>query len=204
MKMDLIKDSKKLIVLFLGYGFDKSSISHLKLGDYGLLVVSDYSDLGFDKEILIDKDIYLIAWSMGVWAANLALKNTPLKVAIAINGTPFGIDEKYGIKKDIFYKSISEFDFEGFKRLCFLGINEQKLKDFTFNQNTKIELINLYKNAILPCDNAISWDRAYVSKRDLVFDNRAVLEYFKDKARIINAPHFAFFNFKSFGEIVEI
>ena len=107
MKMDLIKDSKKLIVLFLGYGFDKSSISHLKLGDYGLLVVSDYSDLGFDKEILIDKDIYLIAWSMGVWAANLALKNTPLKVAIAINGTPFGIDEKYGIKKDIFYKSIS-------------------------------------------------------------------------------------------------
>ncbi|MDY6057252.1 MAG: DUF452 family protein, partial [Campylobacter lanienae] len=76
MKMDLIKDSKKLIVLFLGYGFDKSSISHLELGDYGLLVVSDYSDLGFDKEMLIDKDIYLIAWSMGVWAANLALKNT--------------------------------------------------------------------------------------------------------------------------------
>ncbi|ARR01573.1 DUF452 domain protein [Campylobacter vicugnae] len=204
MKIDLIKDAKKLIVLFLGYGFDKSSISHLELGDYGLLVVSDYSNLSFDREILANKDIYLISWSMGVWAANLALKNTPLKVAIAINGTPFGIDEKYGIKKDIFYKSISEFDFESFKKLCFLGINEQKFKDFTFNKNAKIELINLYKNAILPCENAISWDRAYISKRDLVFDNRAVLEYFKDKARIINAPHFIFFNFKSFGEIVEI
>lgn len=204
MKIDFIKEAKKLIVLFLGYGFDKSSISHLELGDYGLLVVSDYSDLSFDREILANKDIYLISWSMGVWAANLALKNTPLKVAIAINGTPFGIDEKYGIKKDIFYKSISEFDFESFKKLCFLGINEQKFKDFTFNKNAKIELINLYKNAILPCENAISWDRAYISKRDLVFDNRAVLEYFKDKARIINAPHFIFFNFKSFGEIVEI
>lgn len=204
MKIDLIKEAKKLIVLFLGYGFDKSSISHLELGDYGLLVVSDYSNLSFDREILANKDIYLISWSMGVWAANLALKNTPLKVAIAINGTPFGIDEKYGIKKDIFYKSISEFDFESFKKLCFLGINEQKFKDFTFNKNAKIELINLYKNAILPCENAISWDRAYISKRDLVFDNRAVLEYFKDKARIINAPHFIFFNFKSFGEIVEI
>lgn len=204
MKIDLIKEAKKLIVLFLGYGFDKSSISHLELGDYGLLVVSDYSNLNFDREILANKDIYLISWSMGVWAANLALKNTPLKVAIAINGTPFGIDEKYGIKKDIFYKSISEFDFESFKKLCFLGINEQKFKDFTFNKNAKIELINLYKNAILPCENAISWDRAYISKRDLVFDNRAVLEYFKDKARIINAPHFIFFNFKSFGEIVEI
>ena len=81
MKIDLIKDAKKLIVLFLGYGFDKSSISHLELGDYGLLVVSDYSNLSFDREILANKDIYLISWSMGVWAANLALKNTPLKVA---------------------------------------------------------------------------------------------------------------------------
>ena len=204
MKIDLIKDSKKLIVLFLGYGFDKSSISHLELGDYGLLVVSDYSDLRFDGGILANKDIYLISWSMGVWAANLVLQNTPLKVAIAINGTPFGIDEKYGIKKDIFYKSISEFDFESFKKLCFLGINKQKFQNFTFNQNAKIELINLYKNAILPCQNHILWDRAYVSKRDLIFDNRAVLAYFKDKAKIINAPHFAFFNFKSFGEIVEI
>ncbi|MEE3776314.1 pimeloyl-ACP methyl esterase BioG family protein [Campylobacter sp. CX2-4080-23] len=204
MKIDLIKDSKKLIVLFLGYGFDKSSISHLELGDYGLLVVSDYSDLRFDGGILANKDIYLISWSMGVWAANLALQNTPLKVAIAINGTPFGIDEKYGIKKDIFYKSISEFDFESFKKLCFLGINKQKFQNFTFNQNAKIEIINLYKNAILPCQNHILWDRAYVSKRDLIFDNRAVLAYFNDKAKIINAPHFAFFNFKSFGEIVEI
>ncbi|RAZ61070.1 pimeloyl-ACP methyl esterase BioG family protein, partial [Campylobacter hyointestinalis] len=69
MKIDLIKDKKKLILLFLGYSFTPSSVKHLNIDDYGLCVVYDYSDLKFDYEILKEKEIYLIAWSMGVWAA---------------------------------------------------------------------------------------------------------------------------------------
>lgn len=204
MKIDLIKDKKKLILLFLGYSFTPSSVKHLNIDDYGLCVVYDYSDLKFDYEILKEKEIYLIAWSMGVWAANLVLKDIKLKTAVAINGTPFGIDDEFGIKKDIFYKSISDYDFESFKKLCFLGISENKIKDFKFNQNAKFELINLYKNASQKNEDHINWNKAIISKKDLIFPSKVCLDYFKQKAVCINAPHFVFFKFKSFGEIFEI
>ncbi|WKW29221.1 DUF452 family protein [Campylobacter fetus subsp. venerealis bv. intermedius] len=120
MKIDIIKkDGKKLILLFLGYSFTPSCVEHLEVGDFALAVIYDYSELEFDHSFLKDKDIYLVSWSMGVWAANLVLKNIPLKKSIAINGTPFGIDEKYGINAGNFYKTITNYDFENFKKFCF-------------------------------------------------------------------------------------
>ncbi|OCR89112.1 hypothetical protein CFT12S00416_04780 [Campylobacter fetus subsp. testudinum] len=204
MKIDLIKkDGEKLILLFLGYSFMADCIKHLEVGDYSLAVIYDYSELSFDDSFLKDKDIYLVSWSMGVWAANLVLKNIPLKKSIAINGTPFGIDDKYGINAGNFYKTITNYNFESFKKLCFLGIPPEKISNFEFNKNAKLELINLYKNAIKPCDNNICWDKAIISKKDLIFPPKAS-EYFSCQKIYINAPHFAFFNFKGFGDIVEI
>lgn len=50
MKFELIKDAKKLILCFLGYSFLPSSLAHLELGEYGLGVFYDYSDVSFDLE----------------------------------------------------------------------------------------------------------------------------------------------------------
>lgn len=206
MKIEFVKNNnKKLILLFLGYSFLPSCIKHLKLEEYDLCVVYDYSSLEFDKQILKEKEIYLIAWSMGVWAANLVLDGMSLKRAIAINGTPFGIDDELGIPKAAFKKSIDEFDFDEFKKICFL--KELTKVDFSFNQNAKFELENIYLNSSKPVQNTIKWDKFIISKKDFVFPPKAVQkasDKLEVKYEIINAPHFIFFNYKGFGDIVEI
>lgn len=192
-------NSNKIILLFLGYSFNPSCVKHLYNSD--LIVVYDYQDLNFDPSFLKDKEIYLIAWSMGVWVANLVLSDLPLKYALAINGTPFGIDDHFGIPAKSFKKSIEEFDFEFFKRNCFL--NEISKVNFTFNKNPKLELENIYINALKPSKNNIKWDKVIISKRDLIFPPKAC-EWFNCKKVYINSSHFVFFKFNNIGEIFEI
>lgn len=203
MKTKFLTNNKadKLILFFLGYGFTPEALSHLEYDKYSVCCVYDYSDLSFNIDFLEGKEIYLIAWSMGVWVANFTLKNIRLNRAIAINGTPFGIDDKFGINAASFQKSIEEFDFEGFKRLCFL--NELKRVNFGFNKNPITELKNIFYNAKKPCENTIKWDKAIISKKDLICKPSA-MEWFVCPKIYLNAPHFVFFEFKSFGEIIEI
>ena len=86
---------------------------------------------------------------MGVFAANLAFNNAPvfnIKYALAINGTPLGIDELYGIKQSDFKSSMDNFNFALFKKGCFL--KDLSRVDFGFNENAKAELNDAYNEAI--------------------------------------------------------
>ena len=80
MKYELIKKSPKMIIAFLGYSFLPKSLAHLELGEYGLGVVYEYSELSFDKlefSKLLGEQNYLFAFSMGVAVAN-RLSRVPL------------------------------------------------------------------------------------------------------------------------------
>lgn len=233
MRFKLVKDSKKLILCFLGYSFLPDSLKHLELGEYGLGVLYDYSDGDFSLDALnlrcckphntsaslnllsrdfFGKDIYLIAFSMGVFAANLAFNNAPvfnIKYALAINGTPLGIDELYGIKQSDFKSSMDNFNFALFKKGCFL--KDLSRVDFGFNENAKAELNALYNAAInAPKQKSkIAWDKAIISKKDLIFPPKAVQNYFRNcepkcALKSINAPHFAFYNFTTWEQILAL
>ncbi|CZE51258.1 pimeloyl-ACP methyl esterase BioG family protein [Campylobacter geochelonis] len=202
MKLEIVKNSGgKVVLLFLGYSFLPECVKHLELGEFDLYVVYDYCDMKLDTSFLQGKELYLVAWSMGVWACSLALKGFEFKKAIAINGTPCGIDDEFGIAKMAFKKSIDEFDFDGFKKICFLKDLEKI--NFSFNKNAKLELENIYKNSDKKAIDSICWDKAIISKKDFVFPPKSC-EWFKCQKEFINAPHFPFFYYKSFGEILEI
>lgn len=206
MKIKILKDSgKPLILVFLGYSFIPECLKSLETGEFDLAVIYDYKSLDFDAEFknsLKGREIYLIAWSMGVWAANLVLNGVVVKKSIAINGTPLGIDDKFGIPREIFQKSIDEFDFENFKKICFL--KELGRVDFGFSEYPKLELESIFSNANSQVQNTIEWDVAIISKKDFIFPPKACDEYFLCRKIHINAPHFVFFSFKSFGEILEV
>lgn len=51
----------------------------------------------------VGAEISLVAWSLGVWAASRVYPFLPpLKAALAINGTPIGIDDSWGIPQRAF------------------------------------------------------------------------------------------------------
>ncbi|MBP3224995.1 MAG: DUF452 family protein [Campylobacter sp.] len=208
MKFEFLKqidESSPLILVFLGYSFTPDCLKHLKIPQKcDLCVVYDYTDLeigGEFKDSLKGREIYLLAWSMGVWAANLTLGEFEFKKCVAINGTPFGIDEKFGITRSVFENEILKFDFENFKKLCFLS--DLKSVNFSFSENPKAELEAIFRANSRICENKISWDKVYISKKDFIFPPKAC-EWFECEKIYLNAPHFVFFKFSDFGEFFEI
>lgn len=207
MKYELIKKSPKMIIAFLGYSFLPESLAHLELGEYGLGVVYEYSELSFNNlefSKLLGEKNYLFAFSMGVAVANEFLGDFAFEKSVAMNGSNAGIDEQKGISSKLFKASIESFDFEGFKRLCFLG--ELKKASFAFNAKPKAELEALYKHfASKNHRNSRIWDKMILSKKDKIFANEAILKAceFK-KLQSINAPHFGLFNYTSWEQIFEI
>ncbi len=192
-------DTRPLVLFFLGYAFTPESVAHLSAGLYDLSVIYDYRNFDFDKRFLKDRKIFLIAHSMGVWAANRVLKGVSLEQAVAINGTPFGIHEKFGISPEAFKRTIDRFDFELFKKWCFLS--DASKVNFSFAENPKEELCMLYKASAEPVEQNVAWTKAIVSKKDLVFPPKAS-ECFKCPVKPISAPHYPFFKFRSVEEIL--
>ncbi len=192
--------NRPLVLFFLGYAFRPESIAHLDSGIYDLLAVYDYRHLGFEKGIIPDgREIILIAHSMGVWAANKFLKDVPLKQAIAINGTPFGIHEKFGIPSETFKRTIDRFDFELFKKWCFLS--DASKVNFPFAESPREELCTLYEASAEPVEQNIAWTKAIVSKKDLVFPPTASA-CFQCPVKTLSAPHYPFFKLSSLEEIL--
>ena len=84
-------------------------------------------------------------------------------------------------------------------------------KYFGFNENAKAELNALYNAAInAPKQKSkIAWDKAIISKKDLIFPPKAVQNYFRNcepkcALKSINAPHFAFYNFTTWEQILAL
>ena len=117
------RENRPLALIFLGYAFTPECLSSVDFGNYDVSVVYDYQTLEFEDLMAWEKiqnskrEIFLIAWSMGVWAANRFASGLEFQKAVAINGTPFGIHENFGIPPGTFQNSIEHFDFELFKKL---------------------------------------------------------------------------------------
>lgn len=208
-------NSSNLILFFNGWGMDESIVSHLEAGAYDVCVFQHYdSDFEVNVDFEAYDNIYLIAFSMGVWSASKALQALDVKLdhKIAISGTCKPIDDEHGIPKAIFKGTIDHFsernkhkfdrrmmdskeDFETFKALA----NERRLED----QLEELELI--YKMA-LENEVEFTFDKAIVGERDLIFPTKNQLQFWNNKAEIqtIESAHFPFFKFKSWSDLVQL
>ncbi|MFV0546672.1 MAG: pimeloyl-ACP methyl esterase BioG family protein [Bacteroides sp.] len=139
--------STHLILFFAGWGMDRNLLSigdnplsvtdldpkldadlNTGLGadlntslDADLMICYDYRSLDFDfTQLQSYRSITVVAWSMGVRMADIVLSRVtdlPITQRIAINGTPYPIDEERGIAPIIFNGTLN-------------GLNEQSLLKF--------------------------------------------------------------------------
>lgn len=95
----------RLLVFFAGWGADTTPFRKYHPAACDYLLCYDYRTLDFDATAFASYgEIHVVGWSMGVWAASQALsdKPWPVKSSIAINGTPYPIDEQRGIPPEIY------------------------------------------------------------------------------------------------------
>ena len=203
------ENNKKLIVFFNGWGMNESPVEHLKNDDFDVLILFDYRNFKFDFNQFdfskYDKK-YLICWSMGVYAVNL-FKNyfDNFDKKIAINGTTKMIDDNYGIPKRIYQITIKLFN----KDSCDKFIKNM-FKDGNINPNIKItktleelkeELISIQK---IELNKELDFDLAIISDDDKIVPTKNQLNFWKNKAQIINinSTHCPFEKYTSWMELL--
>src|SRR5690554_4753505 len=101
------------ILFFNGWGMDEHAVSHLNSEGFDVCMMYDFNPLEQIPNIFDSyTKLYLVAWSLGVYAAGFALYNSPLhfEKKIAINGTGEPIDDRYGIPEQIFTTTLNTWN----------------------------------------------------------------------------------------------
>lgn len=210
--------NKRLIILFGTWGTDHNLFLPLCRDDHDFILYYNYS--ADEPLILPEKKSYehitVIGWSLGVWAAEYMARSMNLKpdLSIAVNGTPFPADNRYGIPIPVFEGTLNRLD----KRVIYKyhlrlfgtkkelekhpeKISKRELKSF------EDELRWLYNRIMESYEISFKWDIALTSANDRVFPYDNMHRYWesRDETKVVAMPlpHYPFFNWSSFGEMID-
>lgn len=178
-----VSPRQKLLLVFAGWGIDETPFLDYTPDNHDLIIAYDYSSLQFDDRLLLKyKDIKVIAWSMGVWAASQILPNKanyPITYRIAVNGTHFPIDDERGIPQAIYRGTLSGLNEKVLnkfrRRMCnseeilrrFLNIAPNRTID-----DLRKELTEIKKMVEDSAPSNFVWDRVYIGRSDLIFPSK--------------------------------
>ncbi len=89
-----------LILFMLGWAATPNAVCHLSLPGYDILACHDHRSLEplRAEDFACYRRIYLYAWSFGVWVSEQCCQTLPLYRAVALNGTPYPVSERYGMR----------------------------------------------------------------------------------------------------------
>ena len=206
--------NKKLLLFFCGWSFDYKPFERLDCNDYDVLMLYDYNDLSIPIEILGYEEYFLITWSMGVFVAYLLKEKLPeFKEKIAINGTPFPVDNEKGIPIKTFDLTLKYVDtgLQGkFQRNLFK--TEEDFQKYLQNPvareipNQASELVSLKKLIDkTDVDYKKYYNRAIISNTDKIIPTRNQHNCWDNVCPVVvlNSGHFPFYDFESWNDILK-
>lgn len=217
------RGNRSLLLFFNGWGMDRRVADWLAstwpdLPDRDIAVLYDYCDLslpGWLGEAIADSDsLYLVAWSLGVWAAsNAGLAR--IDRAVALNGTPTPVDAERGIPPEIFRGTLESWNDENrkrFERRMTGGIPAEiaeAVRAVRSADEQQAELRSIGEAvASCPAASAASWkfSKALIGGRDLIFtpenQRRSWREAGVPAVEIAAMPHFPFTHLAGWRELL--
>ncbi|WP_302336597.1 pimeloyl-ACP methyl esterase BioG family protein [uncultured Porphyromonas sp.] len=183
--------ARRLIIYFCGWGMTPATVSHLTLPDQcDLLVLYDYrilelSDDPADLPWNSYEAVTIVAWSLGVWAAEQVVPHwsiLPTKQRlIAVAGSPYPMHDQWGIPKQIFVgtlEGLTDKNRQRFNRRMCGGKRYKQLYDILSERPTtelRDELQAVYDSLATPEASGstphtrLAWDLAIIGERDQIF-----------------------------------
>lgn len=201
-------DSNRVTLFFAGWGMDITPFRDIKSNDSDIIICYDYTTLNNVEDLKCEltqySEIKVVAWSLGVYAAELVIPqlNVDIVKLVAINGTPIPIDDTYGIKVVNFKGTIENANEQGIalfnRRMChkrdMLAIYNQNPTQRSAN-DLKTELEAVYNRFFSNQNsNTVIWSRAIVGERDLIFTTDAQLKYWESINTTISIVDIAHYN----------
>ena len=192
--------SDKLIIFFNGWGMDEKIVEHLLPEDFNVIVFYDYNTLDIEVNLSKFTEKYIIAWSMGVMTATL-FKFENVKSSTAICGTPFAVDDEYGIPTRIYnltIKGFSEKSSDKFMNRMFLSKPEiDKFSNRTFESKlSELKQLLTYKP-----NTDFKYTKSIVADTDIIIPTKNQLNYWK-APEIIHSGHCPFYLYTKWSELL--
>ena len=197
---------EKLILFFTGWGMDENSVK-LKQDSYDLITVFNYRNINTDflEKVKSYKEIYIIAWSMGVIFAGYFMdKIKNIKESIAINGTLKIIDDKFGINTKIFDATLK-------------NLNKNTINDFFNNMgysdfippkrdfDNQLEELKFIKDFYFKNNFNANFDKIIIGKKDIIIPFKNQKRYWENNNTIIlDSGHYIFNLFNSWEDIINV
>ena len=205
------QNNDKLIVFFAGWSFDYVPFEFLDCKNNDVVVIYDYNTLDNLPYFGTYRTKTMICWSMGVYIAYLLKDEFPnFDKKIAINGTVYPIDDKFGIPQKTFNLTLkyAETGLQGkFYQNVFNSSDlyerymqnpvARPLKNRVDELST---LYNLIKNTQIKYDGKY-YTKAIVSLSDKIIPVKNQLTFWSNTAEQIESGHFPFYNYKSWDEL---
>ena len=219
--------SSQLIIYFCGWGMTPATVSHLTLPDQcDLLALYDYRILELSDD-LADlpwnsyEAVTIVAWSLGVWAAEQVVPHwsiLPTKQRlIAVAGSPYPMHNQWGIPNQIFIgtlEGLTDENRQRFNRRMCGGKRYKQLYDILSERPTtelRDELQAVYDSlATLEASEStphtrLAWDLAIIGERDQIFPAKNLSTLWK----AVNVPtlllpdgyHYLFDLWQSWSEL---
>jgi len=174
----------KLLIFFAGWGANETPFKDYRPAHHDYMICYDYRDLSFDPQVLNGYErVTIIGWSMGVWAASQVMgrlynenyKLPIIRAAIAINGTPYPIDEERGIPAAIYHgtlEGLTSASLHKFlRRMCANSAEFKKFLAITPRRPLKElreELVAIEEMYTTQTAYPFSWDEIVISTEDRI------------------------------------
>lgn len=201
-------NTSHLIVYLSGWGCDDVQFKNMT-SSKNVLICWDYTNLDFEFDFSKYENIYLIAYSAGVFIAGLIKDKLPkFNYKVTVNGNPLIFDEYFGaasVKKVL--GNINSSNYMDFRR-NYLVVNEEQLEIFNASAPERtFESCDEEFNKLVEYSSKkygiMDFDKAILSDRDRIFNLEHQKEYYKDKYVILKGyGHDVFSYFKSYDEIL--
>ena len=206
------QNNDKLIIFFTGWSFDYKPFEFLNCENFDVLMFFDYNNTEI-PQIPKYKEYFLISWSMGVFTAYLLKDKLPsFSKRIAVNGTPFPVDDEFGIARKPFLLTLRHAA-KGLEWKFYRNVFDTEQEFSRYIQapvertieNRVQELNSLYeriKNTTVSYEHY--YDRAIISKNDKIIPAANQINFWQNNAKteLLESGHFPYYNFKSWNEIL--
>lgn len=183
-----------LAIFFAGWGFDATPFADYTSAD-DILLCCDYSDVSFDAGMLAPyRNIRVVAWSMGVWAASVVAEKIPrVTTAVAVNGTTTPVNDDTGIPCALFRKTLDGLSEQNllrfYRHICgdpatlarFLEMRPTRSLD-----DLRAELAAIETLAAQHPGNAGFFTDAVVCERDMIFPPANQLRAWQCRVRSVS------------------
>lgn len=203
-------EARSLVLFFSGWAASPVQFRELR-SKSDVWVAYDYRDLTVPFVPGNYKEVYVVAWSMGVWVATQVVRKDFISSATAINGTPFPCHDEWGIPRDIFRGTLEKLDEANFARFCrrmcgssALGKQFEKLNDRRISElKEELSFLSL-EIGRGEQQRSFPWTRALVSLHDRIFPVDNLRRYWENAGVPIvelDAPHHPFHLWKTWEDI---